>query len=180
MDYSDYQTEKPGDNLLAQISETARLQLELEDDIARMEEALRVKKAEYAVISGSTLPELMDAADMAEFRLRDGRRVAIKTEVRANISKARATAACNWLRSNGFGALVKNVVMSEFGRGEDEKAHEAIEVLSKLNLGHVSQSETVNHQTLSAWVRRHLEENPNAVLPVDLLGITHQRIAKIE
>lgn len=179
-DYSDYEDDGPGGNLLAQITATAQHQLELEEEVQQIEIQLKIKKAELATIAQKTLPELMDEARMSEFRLIDGRKVAVKMDVRANISRERAPAACKWLRDNSFGALIKNVVTAEFGVGEDQKAQAAISTLKEKGLGLVSQSETVNHQTLSAWVRGRMEADPNEKLPVELLGINVQKIAQIK
>lgn len=181
IDYSDFEDKTVGDNALAQITATAEHQLELEADIASLEEQLKIKKGELAIVSEKTLPELMDAVGMDEFKLKNGRKVIVNTDIRASIPKDRAAAGIAWLRKNGFGALIKNQVIAEFSVGEDEKAQAALNLLrAKAGTNLIAQKEAVNHMTLSAWVREKFENDPNADLPVDLLGIFRQRKSVIK
>lgn len=180
MDYSEFQDDKPGDNLLAQLSAAADYQKQLQDEIAEMETELGRKKQELYLHSTKTLPDLLDAANMKTFSTKDGATVEMKDDIKASVTKTNMAAACLWLRENGFGALIKNQVIAEFGMGEDEKAAEALVTLETAHLGHVKQQETIHSGALTAWVKRKLEDDPDINLPIDVLGIKHQQMAVVK
>lgn len=169
-----------GDNLLSQIAQAADYQKQLQDEIATLETQVNRKKQELYIHSTVTLPDLMATAGMDEFKTKTGVNVAMKTEIKASVTKANMPAACAWLRENRFGALIKNQVIAEFGMGEDEKAAEALTVLNQAHVKHVKQQETIHSGSLTAWVKRKAEENPDLSLPIDLLGIVYQRSATVK
>lgn len=181
IDYSEFEDKDgPGDNMLGQLLATADYQKQLEQEVAELEASLKAKKAELFIVASKTLPDLMEEAGLEDFKMRDGAKVSLKEDIRASISKERAAAACKWLRDNGFGALVKNQVIAEFGMGEDEKAKAAIDALTEAHLGLVHQAETVHPSTLSSWVRTKMKDDPDMSLPVELLGISRTRLAQIK
>lgn len=178
-DYSD-SIEELGDNILAQISATADQMREMLATIADLETQLKVAQAEYMVLATKTMPELMDSAGQESVKTSSGLKVNIKTTVRANIPKEHHTAAIKWLRENGFGALVKNQVIAEFGMGQDDAAIKLADNLKNAGVGSIKTNEGVNHMTLTSWAKDKLENDPNLKLPLDLLGVFRQRVAEVK
>ena len=75
--------------------------------------------------------------------------------------------AFEWLRSNGHGDMVKNVVSVGFGMGEDSMAAEFKDLAMSKGL-HPDQKESVHPSTLRAFVKDRVEEG--AEFPMELFG----------
>ena len=95
-----------------------------EDEIAALEEKLKLKKTEADDIGSRVIPELLAEQGLSELKLSDGSKVSVKKEFRATIPKdeARRESCLQWLRDQGLGDIIKNNVTVSFGRGEDNKA----------------------------------------------------------
>ena len=72
-----------------------------------------------------------------------------------------------WLRENGAGDLIKNIVSLNFGRAEDSDAKKLFENLQEQGYN-VSQNEKVEPNTLKAFVREKLQKGQN--VPTDLFS----------
>lgn len=139
-------------------------------EILAMEEALKSKKAELEGIETKRLPDAMAAVGMKEFMLTDGSKITIKKDYHASIPKARKIEAHTWLRDNEFGALVKNELTIEFGKGQDEEAADAYATLkAEYPDQPVTLAESVHASTLKALVKEQFESG--SPLPEDLFGI---------
>ena len=88
--------------------------------------------------------------------MNDGSRIAAEPFYSARIRKDKADADNSWIRENGHGELIKNVVSVQFGRGEDDRAKEVIDVLKKEGLL-PEQKENVHPSSLKAFVREQVE-----------------------
>jgi len=179
-DYSEFLEDAPTDNLLTQITATAEHMKEVADELAALEEKTKAKKTELETLQTQIIPELMDAAGLAEFRTRSGTKIVIKEVVKASITKERNGAAMAWLRENGYGALIKNQVIAEFGKGEDDRATKVLHSLKANGVKHVKQTEGIHYQTLNSWVKETMENSPEVDIPVELFGIFQRKVATIE
>ena len=103
---------------------------EKEDEIAELEDKLKAKKAEADDISSRVIPELLAEQGLSEIKLADGSKVSVKKEFRATLPKdeVRRDAAYQWLRDQGLGDIIKNNVTVSFGRGEDNKANQLMDL----------------------------------------------------
>lgn len=101
-----------------------------EDEIAELEDKLKAKKAEADDISSRVIPELLAEQGLAEIKLADGSKVSVKKEFRATLPKdeIRREAAYQWLRDQGLGDIIKNNVTVSFGKGEDNKANQLMDL----------------------------------------------------
>ena len=101
-----------------------------EDEIAELEDKLKKKKEEADHISSKVIPELLAEQGLSEIKLADGSKVSVKQEFRATLPKdeVRRDAAYQWLRDQGLGDIIKNNVTVSFGRGEDNKANQLMDL----------------------------------------------------
>ena len=122
-----------------------------EDDIAKLEEQLKSKKAEADDISSRVIPELLAEQGLSEIKLADGSKVSVKKEFRCTLPKdqVKREQAYEWLRNEKLGDIIKNNVFVTFGKGEDDKAKSLID-LAVENGYEPSQKSDVAWNTLTA------------------------------
>jgi len=129
-----------------------------EDEIAQLEEQLKNKKAEADDIGSRVIPELLAEQGLSEIKLADGSKVAVKKEFRCTLPKDldKRTAAYKWLRDQGLGDIIKNNVFVTFGKGEDDKAQQLLN-LAVDNGFEPEQKSDVAWATLTALFRERIE-----------------------
>ena len=129
-----------------------------EDEIAKLEEQLKNKKAEADDISSRVIPELLAEQGLSEIKLADGSKVSVKKEYRCTLPKdeARRAQCYQWLRDQGLGDIIKNNIFVTFGKGEDDKAKSLID-LAVANGYEPSQKSDVAWMTLTSLFREHIE-----------------------
>ena len=112
------------------IAEQCVLLKKKEDEVAALEEKLKAKKEERDDISSRVIPELLAEQGLQEIKLADGSKVSVKKEFRATLPKddLRRESAYQWLRDQGLGDIIKNNVTVSFGRGEDNKANQLMDL----------------------------------------------------
>ena len=129
-----------------------------EDEIEELEEKLKAKKAEADDISSRVIPELLAEQGLSEIKLADGSKVSVKKEFRATLKKddlARES-AYQWLRDQGLGDIIKNNVFVTFGKGEDNKAEQLLNLAAE-NGFEPQQKSDVAWMTLTALFRERIE-----------------------
>jgi hypothetical protein len=101
-----------------------------EDEVAELEDKLKAKKEERDDISSRVIPELLQEQGLSEIKLADGSKVSVKKEFRATLPKDDLTreAAYKWLRDQNLGDIIKNNVTVSFGKGEDNKANQLVDL----------------------------------------------------
>ena len=129
-----------------------------EDDIAKLEEQLKSKKAEADDISSRVIPELLAEQGLSEIKLADGSKVSVKKEFRATLPKddIRREAAYQWLRDQGLGDIIKNNVFVTFGKGEDNKAQQLLDLAAD-NGFEPQQKSDVAWNTLTALYQERVQ-----------------------
>jgi len=142
--------------------------VETRKEIAIMEEKLKTLKETERGLSEHSIPNLMQEAGISEMKLEDGTAISTGKVYGASISKAKESEAFQWLRDNGFGDLIKNNVVLQFGKAQDKDANNLVNELK--SKGHnVSQKMKVEPMTLKAFVRNEIEQGKS--VPMDLLGV---------
>ena len=141
-----------------------------EDDIAKLEEQLKSKKAEADDISSRVIPELLAEQGLSEIKLADGSKVSVKKEFRCTLPKddVKREAAYNWLRDQGLGDIIKNNVFVTFGKGEDDKAKSLID-LAVENGYEPSQKSDVAWNTLTALYEERVKAGLD--MPSDVFSL---------
>ena len=129
-----------------------------EDEIAELEEQLKNKKAEAEDISSRVIPELLAEQGLSEIKLADGSKVSVKKEFRCTLPKdiSKRELAYKWLREQGLGDIIKNNVFVTFGKGEDDKAQQLLNLAAE-NGFEPEQKSDVAWATLTALFRERIE-----------------------
>ena len=129
-----------------------------EDEIVELEEQLKKKKEEADYISSSVIPELLAEQGLSEIKLSDGSKVSVRKEFRATVPKddMKREAALQWLRDQGLGDIIKNNVTVSFGKGEDDKAEQLLQLAAD-NGFEPQQKSDVAWNTLSALYQERVE-----------------------
>ena len=129
-----------------------------EDEIAALEEQLKAKKLEADDIGSRVIPELLAEQGLTEIKLADGSKVAVKKEFRATLPKddLRRESAYQWLRDQGLGDIIKNNFFVTFGKGEDDKAEQLLNLAAE-NGFQPQQKSDVAWMTLTALFRERIE-----------------------
>ena len=129
-----------------------------EDEITDLEEQLKKKKEEADFISSSVIPELLAEQGLSEIKLADGSKVAVKKEFRCTLPKdeVKREAAYQWLRNEKLGDIIKNNVFVTFGKGEDDKAKQLLDLAAE-NGYEPQQKSDVAWMTLTALFRERIE-----------------------
>lgn len=167
----------PTEDGLEQVSQLAQRQVDLEDELARLEAQAAELKREYEKLRTQLLPAALAEYGLTEIRMADGARVTVDAIIRASIPKARQGEAFAWLEGAGHGDLIKHVVSASFGRGEDDDARHALDALAALGV-EPEDRRSVHAQTLSAFVREQTEAG--VALPDELLGVFRGELTKIK
>ena len=142
--------------------------MDTQKQITAVEEQLKKLQEAETLLSEQTIPNLMQQAGIAMLKLADGSSVEVKPFYAARIPSTKVQEAFDWLRTNGFGDLIKNNVTLTFGRAEDQEAKLLVDELKKK--GHnVNQTEKVEPMTLKAFVKEQIQMGRN--VPADLFGV---------
>ena len=155
-------------NAIKDVSEACNKLLDVQKEIATIEEQLKKKKEEEINLSEQIIPNAMHKAGASKIETPDGVKVECKPYYGARIPTSRTEEAFTWLRENNFADLIKNNVTLTFNRNEDNVAKSIVDDLR--NKGHnVKQAEKVEPMTLKAFVREQIEKGKD--VPADLFGV---------
>ncbi len=137
--------------------------------IEKCEENLSRLKKDEKILASNEIPKAMAEAGVTMLKLSDGSTVDVKPIYSASMPKnSRKQEAFEWLRENGAGDLIKNIVSLNFGRAEDSDAKKLFENLQEQGYN-VSQNEKVEPNTLKAFVREKLQNGQK--VPTDLFSV---------
>ena len=152
---------------LTSVAAVARLIREKQEAVETLENALKERKKQLQKLTDEEMPALLAEIGMSSFTLDDGSTVEIKQTYGASILVKNRQEAHNWLREKGFDDIIKNTVLCQFGRGEDEEAI-AFSYLAQKQ-GYIPQQKTEVHpQTLRAFVKERCEAGEE--FPMELFG----------
>lgn len=160
----------PDGGELSRVTALAEKMLEAARAAAELEERLRAAKEDHRRLSEEQLPALMAELGLAEFKLADGTRIEVKSQVSCAITEERRAAAHEWLRASGFAGLIKTELAVQFDRAEGAAAEHARATLqSLLPEKAVALEERVHPSTLKSFVRERLEAG--APPPFELFAV---------
>lgn len=166
-----------GENILAQITRTARDLREAQDDVKLAEEKLKAAQERERILRENTLPELMKEAGQEKLRTSDGYDIELTETLRASIPAATKAEAFAWLEDHGQSAIIKRQIDLAFGRDEGEKADRALAII--LEAGFTpTDKQSVHPQTLAAAIRELVERGVD--VPMALLGVYVQSGVKMK
>ena len=128
------------------------------DMIKSAEQHLKDLKAKADDIGSRVIPELLAEQGLTSIKLAAGSSESAKKEYRCTLPKddSRREQCYKWLRDNQLGDIIKNNVSVTFGRGEDDKAQQLLD-LAVANGFEPSQKSDVSWNTLTALFRERIE-----------------------
>ena len=149
-----------------------------EDEIADLEEQLKAKKLEADDISSRIIPELLHEQGLSEIKLSDGSKVSVKKEYRCTLPKDedKREQCYKWLRDQGLGDIIKNNVFVTFGKGEDDKAEQLLNIAAE-NGFQPQQKSDVAWNTLTALFQERVESGLD--MPSEVFSTWIKDITKI-
>ena len=127
-----------------------------EDEIAELEEKIKVKKEKADKISSEIIPNMLAEQGLSSLKLADGSGVEVRKSYSCTVKKDSVESAYTWLRENGLGDLIKNEIAVQFGKGEDNKAEQMLYLAAEQGY-EPTQKQKVEPMTLKALYRERIE-----------------------
>lgn len=159
---------KPTDKGLKEVVQLAQEQIALETVIENLEIEIKTRIDQLRSISEKLLPEKMAEMGLTEFKLESGSKITIKRHYFGSISGVNADKAFDWLKETGHDDIIKNKVTCDFGRGEEDKANELVEILKEHDV-QFEAKKSVHPMTLKAFVKEQMTSGAEG-FPLDLFG----------
>lgn len=155
-------------SILGNISEACNKLLDVQTQIEKCEDHLKLIKENARVLSEETIPDLMNQSGMKKVVLEDDSTVEVRPFLTAKIPQSKIEEAYKWLVDNNLGDIIKNEVTLKFNKSENAVAEAVASDLR--HKGHeVHQKQKVEHQTLKATARE--QERLGKPMPMDLFGV---------
>ena len=127
-----------------------------EEEIAELEEQIKKKREKADKISSEIIPNMLAEQGISSLKLADGSSVDVRKSYNCTIKKDEMESAYNWLRENQLGDIIKNEVSVQFGKGEDNKAEQLLNLAAREGY-EPSQRSKVEPMTLKALYRERVE-----------------------
>ena len=132
----------------------------LENNISSHEMTIKDLKEQADKISSEIIPNLLAEQGLSSLKLADGSGVDVKKTYSCTIPKDNLESAYQWLRDQGLGDIIKNEVSVVFGRGEDTRANELLDLAEQEGY-QPNQKQKVEPMTLKALYRERIEAGLN-------------------
>ena len=127
-----------------------------EEEIAELEEQIKKKREKADKISSEIIPNMLAEQGISSLKLADGSSVDVRKSYNCTIKKDEMESAYNWLRENQLGDIIKNEVSVQFGKGEDNKAEQLLNLAEQEGY-EPTQKQKVEPMTLKALFRERVE-----------------------
>jgi len=128
----------------------------LEDDISSKEEELKKQKEKADKIASEIIPNMLAEQGLSSLKLADGSAVEVGKSYSCTVKKNNLESAYQWLRDNGLADIIKNEVYVTFGKGEDNKAEQLLDLAVQEGF-EPQQKSKVEPMTLKALYRERVE-----------------------
>jgi hypothetical protein len=152
---------------LTSVAGLARQIRDKEGSIEALEKSLKESKKDLQKLTDEEMPAMLAEIGIASFTLEDGSTVEVKQTYGASILVQNRPSAFEWLRDHHYDDIIKNTVLCQFGRGEDDQAS-AFSAFAE-SKGFIPQQKTEVHpQTLRAFVKERCEAGEE--FPMELFG----------
>lgn len=170
-------TRQEAENILARITRLTHELKQAQEDVTTAEGVLKAAQERVRTLEEFQLPEAMDEAKQTLITTEDGTPVELTETIYATIPAANLPQAVMWLTANGQGSIIKRQLTSKFGREQDQKAAETLDMLLEAGVS-VEDKQSVHPMTLASVIREMIGEGKT--VPMDLLGAYTRRIVKIK
>ena len=132
--------------------------IDLDKQIEHQENIMKELKSQRDRISSETIHAILAEQGLQSLKLADGTVLEVNKKYSCTLPKdpQRKAEAYKWLRDQGLDDIIKNEVAVTFGRGEDNKASQLVD-LAVGNGYEPTQKEKVEPMTLKALYRERVE-----------------------
>jgi len=164
-----------------QLSDVGEAVNELEgvrSKIAEHEASIKELQGREYQLENEVIPGFLDTG-IKEIKLNDGSKISIKDITRANITKDNEEYCYGWLTDHGLDDVIKNVVSSTFGRGQNSDAQELMKRIEDMGLI-PENKKSVAWNTLSKLVEEQMQKGSMTSDVQEKFGVYIQRKVKIE
>lgn len=155
-------------NTVSSITEKCNELKTLQDSIEEKEEQISKLKQKAKSYEERIIPDMMQEAGVQKLELSDGTKVEVKPFYAAKIPESRNDEAFDWLRNNGHGDMIKNVLTANIDKGQDNQVSVLIDLCEKLDFSY-TQKQKVEPMTLKAFVKEQVEKGKE--VPFDMFGV---------
>lgn len=127
----------------------------------KLEDQLKTNGERIQQLATKLIPDLMMSIGMSEVTLSNGRRISLKPDIHASVSKERMAAALAYLRANNMDSIAKQFIKLDVAFAE------AIEQTGMP----FTREATIHPSTLLAFVKERLAAEDNTTFPRELFGV---------
>ena len=132
----------------------------IQTEIDQQDKHIKSLKEKQRKLSEEEIPTFLQEKGLTSIRLNNGTEVSVSEDIKPGVLVANRSFCYQWLRDNGFGDLIKNIVSVNFGMGEDKDALQLKKQIEKLGLV-CAEKEDVHYQTLKAFVGEQHRKGAN-------------------
>lgn len=176
-EYEEAEKPEPSSDKLEHLIRLAKQADAAQRLVDRLEVELKEAKGTLTRLVESEIPTFMDDLETTEIR-NSRAHIKIAEKVYSKFPKARANEAVAWLDDHGFAGMVKRLVTIAFNREEQKLARKLMADIKKRKTPlRVDEEQWVEPGTLTAWVKRQLEEGTD--IPKELFGVYTRRVAEV-
>lgn len=126
-----------------------------------LEEQVKANNERIQYLATKLIPDMMMSIGMTEVTLSTGRRITLKPDIHASVSKERMAAVLDYLRANNMDSIAKQFIKMDVAFAE------AIEQTGMP----FTREATIHPSTLLAFVKERLAAEDNATFPRELFGV---------
>ena len=127
----------------------------------KLEDYLKENSERIQQLSTKLIPDMMMSIGMSEVTLNTGRRIALKPDVHASVSKERMPAALAWLREHNMDSIAKQSIKLDVAFAE---------AIEQTGLPFTREA-TIHPSTLLAFVKERLAAEDSSTFPRELFGV---------
>lgn len=193
VDFDAHNNEKPSGDLKL-LTDAVKLLKKKQEDLSALEEEVKQCKKEIQRLESQEIPDQMDACSLKDLTLDTGEKLIVKAIVKASLpTKAsiesqkdedkraalehRLRKGLDWLRDNGGEELIKNRIVVEFSKGQDNLAGDFEGKAAEHNLP-AMRDQSIHNASLSKFVAEKIKSGTE--VPMDTLGVYCGRKAEVK
>lgn len=180
-DYSEWESQEPGGNLMSRIEGLAQEQRDAEARVEVLELQLAEAKAAAVLVSEKKLPLLLEEAQLGKSKIvtPGGLVITLSEAIRGSIPKGKEDDAHKWLEDNNNGGLIKRTVTIDFNKDQEGWAKKFMRDCAQrkkpLNL---KIKRAVHANTLRSFIKSSLADG--VPIPLDVFGAYRQQFTKVK
>jgi len=151
---------------LKDIQNLAKLFIQAQEDVARLEGLLSDAKKHLSYLSRNLIPDTMEELNLKNITTEGGISMKVDAKITAKISEANMPKVVSWLREHKHEKIIKSIIL--ISPKNDAHTQSLDQELAEDGIDHEVKS-SIHAQTLKAFVRGQLEAGVD--IPFDLFGI---------